>query len=95
MDTTDKTGKPAMEKTEEKIKFEDALARLEDIVRTLESGDLSLEDSLAAFEEGIRLSRICSKQLNEAEKRIEILVKDENGQLQTREVDAEFLQGDE
>jgi exodeoxyribonuclease VII small subunit len=63
------------------IKFEDALSRLESIVEELERGELSLEESLAAFEEGIRLSRICSKQLDEAERKIEILIKGEDGQL--------------
>ena len=63
------------------IKFEDALSKLEEIVKKLESGELSLEESLVAFEEGIRLSRICSKQLDEAEKKIEILTKAEDGQL--------------
>ena len=63
------------------IKFEDALSKLESIVGKLESGELSLEESLNAFEEGIRLSRICSKQLDEAERKIEILIKGENGQL--------------
>jgi exodeoxyribonuclease VII small subunit len=64
------------------IKFEDALSKLESIVGKLETGELSLEESLNAFEEGIRLSRICSKQLDEAERKIEILIKGENGQLQ-------------
>ena len=63
------------------IRFEDALSKLESIVGKLESGELSLEESLNAFEEGIRLSRICSKQLDEAERKIEILIKGENGQL--------------
>ena len=48
------------------IKFEDALSELESIVQKLERGELSLEESLTAFEEGIRLSRICSKRLDEA-----------------------------
>jgi len=65
------------------IKFEDALSNLEDIVKKLENGELSLEESLVAFEEGIRLSRICSKQLDAAEKKIEILVKGEDGKLET------------
>ena len=63
------------------IKFEDALSKLESIVEELERGELSLEESLAAFEEGIRLSRICSKQLDEAERKIEILIKGEDGEL--------------
>ena len=65
------------------VKFEDALSSLESIVEKLERGELSLEESLAAFEEGIRLSRMCSKQLDEAEKKIEILIKGEDGNLKT------------
>ncbi len=71
------------------IKFEDALSSLESIVEKLESGELSLEESLAAFEDGIRLSRICSKQLDAAEKKIEILVKGEDGELKTQSLDLE------
>jgi exodeoxyribonuclease VII small subunit len=65
------------------IKFEDALARLEQIVDTLEAGNLPLEDSLKAFEEGIGLARRCARYLEEAEKRIELLTKDETGLLRT------------
>ena len=60
-------------------KFEDAMKELEDIVKRLESGDLSLEESLKIFEEGITLSRYCFRKLEEAEKRVSILIKDENG----------------
>jgi len=60
-------------------KFEDALQRLEDIVRRMEAGDMSLEDSLRAFEEGIRLARFCSRKLDEAERRVEILLKEDRG----------------
>jgi exodeoxyribonuclease VII small subunit len=63
------------------LKFEEALARLEQIVHTLESGTLPLEESLKAFEEGIRLARSCAKYLEEAERRIELLTKDETGLL--------------
>ena len=62
-------------------KFEEALQKLETIVKRLEEGNLSLEDSLKAFEEGIRLSRFCSKKLDEAEKKVEILLKDSEGRL--------------
>jgi exodeoxyribonuclease VII small subunit len=65
------------------IKFEDALARLEQIVDTLEAGNLPLEDSLKAFEEGVGLARRCARYLEEAEKRIELLTKDEVGLLRT------------
>ena len=62
-------------------KFEDAFQKLEAIVKKLEEGNLSLEASLKAFEEGVRLSRFCSKKLDEAEKKVEILLKDSNGRL--------------
>jgi len=65
-------------------KFEAALARLEDIVKELETGDLPLEQSLKLFEEGIKLSRICHKRLDEAERRVEILLKDKTGALTTQ-----------
>jgi exodeoxyribonuclease VII small subunit len=59
-----------------KEKFEDALHRLEALVRKMESGELSLEESLKAFEEGIRLSRQCVQKLDEAERRVEALLRD-------------------
>jgi exodeoxyribonuclease VII small subunit len=63
-----------------KDKFEDNLSRLEEIVRKMENGDLSLEDSLKAFEEGIKLSRLCAKKMDEAERRVEVLLK-QDGEL--------------
>jgi len=71
------------------IKFEDALSQLENIVEKLERGELSLDESLAAFEEGIKLSRICSKRLDEAEKKIEILIKGDDGQLEAKDFNLE------
>lgn len=65
----------------QKMKFEDALKKLEAIVDKLERGDLPLEASLKAFEEGVKLSRMCTKMLNDAEKKVEILMKDEDGKL--------------
>lgn len=55
-------------------KFETALQELEDIVSKLESEELPLEDSLALFEKGIKLSRLCSKKLSEAEKKVDALM---------------------
>jgi exodeoxyribonuclease VII small subunit len=60
-------------------KFEDAMRELEDIVKRLESGDLPLEESLKIFEKGVTLSRFCFNKLEEAEKRVSILIKDEGG----------------
>jgi exodeoxyribonuclease VII small subunit len=62
-------------------KFETAMARLEEIVQKLEQGDLPLEQSLKLFEEGIRLSRICNTRLEEAERKVEILLKDKSGNM--------------
>jgi exodeoxyribonuclease VII small subunit len=60
-------------------KFEEALERLEEIVKKMESGDLTLDESLKAFEEGIRLSRLCAQRIDEAERRVEILLKTQDG----------------
>lgn len=59
--------------------FEASLEALERIVRQLEDGDLSLEKSLELFEQGIRLSRECQERLSQAERRIEILLRDNQG----------------
>jgi len=64
-----------------KVKFEDALKELEEIVRQLEDGDLSLDESLAKYEAGIKAYRKCYDLLQGAEKKIQMLVKDEKGQL--------------
>jgi len=55
------------------------MKRLEEISQDLESGDLSLEDSLKAFEEGMKLVNFCSKKLEEAEQKITLLVKESDG----------------
>ena len=58
-----------------KENFEAALGKLEELVRRMETGDLTLEESLKAFEEGTRLARLCSRKLDEAERRVELLLK--------------------
>ena len=60
--------------------FETALKRLEEIVKKLENGELSLDSAPQLFEEGIKLSRFCHTKLEEAERRVEILVKNSSGQ---------------
>jgi exodeoxyribonuclease VII small subunit len=60
--------------------FEQALQQLEQIVQKLEKGELPLEDSLKLYEDGIRLSRLCHAKLEEAEGRIELLLKDARGE---------------
>jgi len=64
--------------------FEEALRELEEIVNRLEGGDLPLEEALQLFEEGVRLSRMCHTKLDEAQRRVEIVLKDENGKMTTQ-----------
>jgi exodeoxyribonuclease VII small subunit len=69
--------------------FESSLGELEKIVRKLEDGDLSLEESLKLFEDGVKLSRECQERLNQAERRIEVLLKDEKGNPLLEEINAD------
>jgi exodeoxyribonuclease VII small subunit len=62
-----------------KIKFDSAIKRLEEIVEALEEGKLSIEEALKLFEEGVRLSRLSNKILEDAERSVEILVKRDGG----------------
>jgi exodeoxyribonuclease VII small subunit len=64
-----------------KPEFERSLARLEEIVRKLENTNLSLDEAMKFFEEGVTLSRDCQKQLEQAEGRVEILMKKAGGEL--------------
>ena len=69
----------------EQIGFEAALEQLQQTVRKMESGDLSLEESLKSFEEGVRLSRICQQRLTTAEQRVEILMQAQaDGKIETQ-----------
>lgn len=61
--------------------FEEAMQRLEEITQNLESGDLSLEDSIEIFEEGMKLAKFCTKKLEEAEKKVTRLVKEGEGKF--------------
>ena len=70
--------------------FENAMDRLEQIVQELEQGELPLESAFEKFEEGIKLSKLCTKKLDETEKKVMILMKDSNGELQ----EAPFLTND-
>lgn len=74
---------PVIKKVEppKKPDFERSLARLEEVVRRLESPQLSLDDAMKLFEEGVALSRECQKQLEEAEGRVEILLKKADGKM--------------
>ena len=63
------------------VKFEETLKQLEGIVEKLEAGELSLEESLEQFEEGVKLARTLAKKLAEAEKKVQILLKNEEGEI--------------
>ncbi len=77
--------------SEKKKTFEASLQELEKIVRRLEDGDLPLEESLKLFEDGVRLSRECQERLDQAERRIEILLQDEEGKPVLQTIGAENL----
>lgn len=67
--------------------FEASLSELETVVRKLENGDLPLEESLKLFEDGVRLSRECRERLSNAERRIEVLMKDGDGAFIVQDLD--------
>ncbi len=73
------------------LKFEDAMIRLEGEVKKLESGNMTLEDSIASFEEAIRLVGICNKHLDNAERRVRLLTETADGSI----TDVPFDIGDE
>ncbi len=73
-------------------KFEEALRKLEDILRKMEAGDMTLEESLKAFEEGMRLSRLCAERLDDAERRVDVLLK-EDGKLTVKSFTGEESDG--
>ncbi|MBL7996549.1 exodeoxyribonuclease VII small subunit [bacterium] len=70
---------PKKTKSEKTDSFEHSLKKLENIVQTLESGETPLDETLQKFEEGMKLVQFCHGKLNEAEKKLKILVKDKNG----------------
>ena len=71
------------------MKFEEAMKRLEDIVKKLEGGDLPLEDSIGSFEEGMKLVNLCSKRLEEAEQKVNLLIKESDGKVTLRPFEVE------
>lgn len=75
------------------IKFEDAMKKLEKIVGDLEDGSLSLDEALGRYEEGIKLSKLCAKRLELAKKKVEILMKSEDGSVELKPFD-EFASED-
>lgn len=78
-----------------KKSFESSLKDLEKIVEQLEAGDLPLERSLELFEQGVRLSRDCQKRLDEAERKVELLLKDADGTFSRVDLEKAAEDGDE
>jgi len=74
------------------VKFEDALKKLEKIVEELERGDLSLDEALKKYQEGIELSRVCSQRLDNAKKKIDLLTKNKKGEFELKPLDDEKAQ---
>ncbi len=69
------------------VKFEETLKKLEKIVEDLEKGDLSLDEALKKYQEGIELSRLCAQRLETAKKKIDILVKGKKGEFELKPFD--------
>jgi exodeoxyribonuclease VII small subunit len=80
---------PSVEAKDAQISFEDALAKLEAIVESMESGDVPLAELLAKFEEGTRLLKLCEGRLKEAELKIEQLKKQKDGTVSFEKFDTE------
>jgi len=78
------TGKPP-----EKMKFEEAMEELEQIVEQMEEGGLTLDESIEKFERGMRLSQVCSRQLQKAELKVEKLARASSGELEVSQYDEE------
>lgn len=74
-----------MTKKEDEQSFEKSFKRLEEILEKMNSGEISLDESLKLYEEADKLINTCGKRLNEAERKIEILIKNRNGEIVTEE----------
>ena len=82
-----------MNQTAKEIPFETALKKLEGIVENLENSELSLEDALKQYEEGVRMADLCTKRLTEAEKKVEVLMKMNPGKFKVVPFEEEVSEG--
>lgn len=70
-------------------KFEESINKLEEIVNKLETGDVTLDESLSLFEQGIKLSKSCQKMLDNAEKKVSVLLESDSGEMEKQDFDTE------
>ena len=77
------------------MKFEEALKKLEKIVGDLENGNIPLDEALEKYQEGMRLSGVCQKKLEAAKKKVEILLKAEDGSFELKPFDEKSVDGEE
>lgn len=77
----------------DKLSFEEAMSKLSEVVKDLEDESISLDSAMEKFETGVRLSELCLKKLNEAEKKIEELTRTESGQLEVKDIDLKEDEG--
>ncbi len=70
------------------VKFEEAIKKLEKIVEDLEKGDLSLDEALKKYQDGLEMSRICAQRLDNAKKKIDVLVKNKKGEFELKPFDS-------
>ena len=75
--------------------FENAMKRLEAIVQEMESGDLTLDQALKKFQEGVKLSKFCANKLDETEKKVSLLLKDEEGRVREEPFSPESSEEDD
>lgn len=79
---------------EKDLTFEEAIQKLENIVNELETGKLTLDESVKKFEEGIKLSKHCNEMLESAEKQITVLIENSDGEMEEKKFNAEEKEGD-
>ncbi|MCX6347776.1 MAG: exodeoxyribonuclease VII small subunit [Actinobacteria bacterium] len=77
----------------DKLSFEEAMSKLSEVVKDLEDESISLDSAMEKFETGVKLSELCLKKLNEAEKKIEELTRTESGQLEVKDIDLKENEG--
>ncbi len=89
------SAKKSRREEEQEPTFEEAMSRLEAIVKELEGSELPLEKTLEMFEEGVKLSKVCHRKLTEAEKKVQVLMKNREGEMETRPFEGEAAEDED